>query len=181
MADLFSFRVCFEGDLSDAERVVDVLYGAGCDDATVSVERDGSVGCADFDREASDAFTAVVSAVEQIQAAGFRVSLVGEDPVTATDIAERAGRSQQTVSAWINAARGPGGFPPARIDRHWGSVYSWAEVTDWLARNELGDLDPVAVQVAAACATVSALLDARARLQALPTPAAQRARRLLTS
>lgn len=66
MANLYSFRVTFRGDLSDSERVADVLYGAGCDDATVSVERDSSEGYAEFDREAADALTAVMSAVEQI-------------------------------------------------------------------------------------------------------------------
>jgi hypothetical protein len=181
MTDLSSFRVTFEGDLGDAERVADVLYGARCDDATVSVERDGSAGYADFDREGGDALTAVVSAVEQIEAAGFHVTSVGEDLVSVADIAERTGRSQQTVSAWITRVRGPGGFPGSMIDRHWGAVYSWAEVTEWLARHRLADLDPPAVQVAAACATVSALLDARAKLRALPTSSARRARRLLAA
>jgi hypothetical protein len=181
VADLYSFRVTFRGDLGDPEQVADVLYGCGCDDATVSLERDGSAGYADFDREAIDALTAVVTAVEQIEAAGLHVVSVGDDLVSVADIAERAGRSQQAVSAWINQVRGPGGFPPARTDRHWGAVYSWAEVADWLARHGLVDLDPTAAEVATACATVSAVLDARAKLRALPTPAASRARRLLAA
>lgn len=181
MTDLYSFRITFSGDLGDPEQVVDTLYGAGCDDAAVSIERDGSAGYAHFDREAGDALTAVVSAVEQVEAAGFPVTSVGEDLVTAADIAERTGRSQQTVSAWITKVRGPGGFPASRIDRHWGAVYSWAEVSQWLAQHRLADIDPPAVQVAAACATVSALLDARERLRALPSPAARRVRRLLAA
>jgi len=181
MTDTYSFRVAFTGDLADAERVTDVLYGAGCDDATVSIERDGSAGYADFDREADDALTGVVLAVEQIEAAGLTVTSVGEDLVSVTDIAERTGRSQQTVSAWITKVRGPGGFPASQIDRHWGAVYSWAEISEWLAHHRLADLDPTAVEVAAACATTSALLDARAKLRALPTRTARRARRLLAA
>ncbi len=119
MTGVFSFRVTFRGDLSDPEKVADVLYGAGCDDATVSVERDGSAGYADFDREATDALSAVVSAVEQIEKAGFVATSVGEDLVTVADIAERAGRSQQAVSAWVTGARGPGGFPASRVHRQW--------------------------------------------------------------
>jgi hypothetical protein len=69
MANLYTLR----GDLGDAEQVADVLYGSGCDDATISVERDGSAGYADFDRETGDALTAVVSAVEQIEAASFQL------------------------------------------------------------------------------------------------------------
>src|SRR5690606_12319161 len=129
VTEVYSFRVTFRGDLADPEHVADTLYGAGCDDATVSVERDGSAGYADFDREATDPLSAIVSAVEQIEQAGFVATSVGEDLVTVADITERTGRSQQTGSAWITGARGPGGFPPSRIDRNWGAVYSWAEVT----------------------------------------------------
>lgn len=158
-----------------------LLYGAGCEDATVSVERDGSAAYADVDREATDALSALVSAVERIEAAGCTVTSVGEDLVSVADIGERTGRRQQTVSAWITKVRGPGGFPAPRVHRHWDAVYSWAEVTEWLVRHRLADLDQAAVQVAAACATVSALLDARAKLRALPTSAARRARRLLAA
>ena|SRR5690554_5951025 len=101
VTEVYGFRVTFHGDLSDPEQVMDILYGAGCDDATVSVERDGSAGYADFDREATDGLSAVVSAVEQIEKAGFVAMSVGEDLVTVADIAERTGRSQQTVSASI--------------------------------------------------------------------------------
>lgn len=181
MTDLYSFRITFRGDLGDPEEVVDALYGSGCDDATVSVERDGSAGYADFDRDADDALTAVVTAVEQIEATGLHIDSVGDDLVSVADIAERTGRSQQTVSAWITKVRGPGGFPASCIDRHWGAVYSWAEVTQWLARHRLVGLDPAAVEAAAACAAVSALLDARAKLRALPAPAVRRARRLLAA
>src|SRR5690554_5488812 len=100
MAEISSFRVTFRGDPNDVERVADALYGVR-DDATVSVERDGSAGYADFDREATDGLSAVVSAVEQIEKAGFVAMSVGEDLVTVADIAERTGRSQQTVSASI--------------------------------------------------------------------------------
>lgn len=181
MEEVYSFRVTFQGDLGDDERVVDTLYGSGCDDATVSVERDGSSGYADFDREAGDALGAVMSAVEQIEAAGFEVASVGDDLVSVADIAERTGRSQQAVSSWINQDRGPGGFPAARTDRHWGAVYSWAEVAEWLAGHKIGDLDPAVARVAAACAAVEAVLDARTQLRALPTAAARRARRLMAA
>jgi hypothetical protein len=177
----YSFRVTFEGDLRDPEQVADSIYGAGCDDATVSVERDGSCGYADFDREASDALSAVISAVEQIESVGFQVTSVGEDLVTVADIAERTGRSQQAVSAWINEHRGPGGFPAARTQRHWGAVYSWAEVTQWLARHRLGKLDLTVADAASACAAVDSVLDARIHLRKLPTAAARRARRLLAA
>lgn len=181
MTSVYNFRVTFRGELGDPEQVADLLYGSGCADATVSVERDGSAGYADFDREGDDALTAVVTAVERIETAGYLVDSVGEDLVSVADIAERTGRSQQTVSAWVNMVRGPGGFPAARTDRHWGALYSWTEITDWLARHDLADLDPIAAEVAAACATVSAVLDARAKLRAMPKPAARRARRLLAA
>lgn len=181
MMDLYSFRVSFLGELSDPEQVADVLYGSGCDDASISMERDGSIAYADFDRESDDAFTAVMSAIEQIESAGFQVQAVGDDLVTVADIAARAGRSQQTISAWINQVRGPGGFPAPYIDRHWGAVYSWGEVATWLAAHQLGDADPATAHLATVCATVNAVLQARSRLRSLPGPAAHRARRLLAA
>src|SRR5690606_18192238 len=122
-----------------------------------------------------------MSAIEQIESAGFQVQAVGDDLVTVADIAARAGRSQQTISAWINQVRGPGGFPAPYIDRHWGAVYSWGEVATWLAAHQLGDADPATAHLATVCATVNAVLQARTRLRSLPGPAAHRARRLLAA
>jgi len=61
------------------------------------------------------------------------------DPwVTATDIAERAGRSRQSVQQLISGARGPGGFPAAvsgvsRRVRLW----RWSEALGWLCAHGL--------------------------------------------
>lgn len=58
---------------------------------------------------------------------------------------------------------------------------SWAEVTKWLVKNDLGALEPAAAEIAAACAAVAAVINARAQLRSLPTAAARRARRLLAA
>jgi hypothetical protein len=55
----------------------DSLFVAGCDDGT-PVSRNG-VAWIHFDREAASLEEAIVSAIAQVQAAGFRVSKVEMD------------------------------------------------------------------------------------------------------
>jgi hypothetical protein len=93
-----------------------------------------------------------------------------EDLVTVEDIAAKTGRSGQAVGHWVTGERGPGGFPPPVIHR--GSrvkLYSWAQVSRWLADNRLGDVDQVAAETAVAAAEIDALLRARQILREAPT------------
>src|SRR3954471_23419254 len=94
------------------DEVVNGLAQAGCDDAAFA--RQGGIDIADFDREADSFTSAVISAVMQIERAlpeARVVQLLTDDWVTAADVAERSGRTRQSVSQHASAARGAGAFP----------------------------------------------------------------------
>ncbi len=121
-----------------------------------------------FSREADDAVQALVSAVEDVEAAGLRVTGVTEDRVMADEIAQRAKVTSASVRYWMSGERGPGGFPDPVVRRPRASLYSWAEVSGRLAAARLGQIDHLAAQTARACALVGAALTVRDGLRELP-------------
>jgi hypothetical protein len=162
------FDVEVAGPVTDAhiEALGEVLTEAGGIDATVQAgERGGTVM---FTREAEDAIQAVVTAVQHVVAAGIQVVGVTEDLVMADDIAERAQVTSAAVRYWITSERGPGGFPEPRVRRQRASLYSWAEVSAWLEKAKLGEVDHAAAQTARACALVNAALTLRDGMRELP-------------
>jgi hypothetical protein len=140
----WTFRLTLAGiTLNDEE--LGALFEAGCDDATFSLERDGTV-LGFFDREAETQEDAVLSAIHDLESAeiGARVLRVSQDDdwLTGSEIAKRVGRTRQSIGLLVRGDRGPGGFPDA-VARH-GSpnpLWSWAEVEAWFERYE-----PAAVQ-----------------------------------
>ncbi len=62
------FTLIVEGPDLQAERVIDALFQAGCDDATVG--RTDGVQYIEFDREAKSFSKAVFSAVQDIEKVG---------------------------------------------------------------------------------------------------------------
>ena len=135
----WAFRLTLAG-IALTNEELDALFEAGCDDATFSLERDGT-GLGFFDREAKTQEDAVLSAIHDVENAdiGARVLRVTEDDdwLTASEIAKRAGRTRQSIGLLIRGDRGPGGFPTPVI-RH-GSpnpLWSWAEVEAWFGRYE---------------------------------------------
>ncbi|MER6825909.1 hypothetical protein ABT352_07965 [Streptosporangium sp. NPDC000563] len=76
---IYSFDLHFTAPSGEA--VIDALYEAGWDDATVSFDPvAGGPGVATFDREASGAVEAIASAIAQGRSAGIEVSEVSEIP-----------------------------------------------------------------------------------------------------
>ncbi len=128
-----AFTLVIAGDLESAE-TVDALFEAGCDDATFGTV--DHVGYGDFVRESPTLGEAVRSAIEQVESVPGLTALRVEpdDWVTMNEIAERMGRSRESVRLLIKGARGPGGFPPpvshlkarSRLWR-WSEVAAWAE------------------------------------------------------
>lgn len=115
--------------LSDAQ--IDALYQA-VPDTTVS-ERDqrAYVG---VDREASDFAGAVVSAIEDVERALPGVSVLAvepEDLVSQADIAQRRGRSRESISQLVNGERGPGNFPRPRYSVNGRGLWRWREIEAW--------------------------------------------------
>lgn len=134
----YNFTLFFDGlDLEDDE-ALDKLFEAGCDDATFGM-RDGAP-FAEFDREAATFSEAVISAIREAETAldAIRVTRVEpDDLVPASVIAQRTGRTRQSVQQLISGKRGPGNFPapaawPDKRHRlwHWGAVAAWFAEAD---------------------------------------------------
>ena len=136
----WEFTLIVDGpDIQGNNDLLDALFEAGCDDALVG--RTNCVQYLAFTREAACLEDAVLSAVADIE----RVSplqvtrLIDSDLVSMSEIAERSGRTRESVRLLVNGERGPGGFPISATDpRRPHRVWRWSEVETWL-RTVLGD------------------------------------------
>jgi hypothetical protein len=130
----WSFRLIISGiELTDDD--LNAFYEAGCDDATFSHERDGSVQAL-FDREADAAETAILSAIVDVEGAGIGARTVrvwtDDDWLTASEIAQRVGRTRQSIAQLVRGVRGPSGFPmPVARQGSPNPLWSWNEVAAW--------------------------------------------------
>lgn len=127
------FVFIVDRDITDEE--VDTLFGGDCDDAMPETGN-GRTQLA-FAREAEHLSAAIVSALNDVERIGLRVSgIESEDWISLKEIAERTGRSHESVRLLAKGARGPGGFPaPLSSTAATWTFYSWAQVADWFARN----------------------------------------------
>lgn len=134
----YQFTLVTAGDLDD-EAIVDALFEAGCDDATLG-SVDG-VGYADFVRAGDSFGEAVRSAIQQVESVpGLKVIRVEpDDLVTMSEIAERMGRTRESVRLLIRGTRGPGGFPaPVSHLKSRSRFWRWSDVAAWASRTDLG-------------------------------------------
>ncbi|MHA7987810.1 hypothetical protein ACX9R5_18610 [Rathayibacter sp. CAU 1779] len=115
----------------DDESDYDALFETGFDDSSPANE--SGRGVIHIDREAGSLVEAILSAVVGARAAGFDVvGIEDDDLVTLKGIAERVGRTYESIRLYATGKRGPGGFPaPMTADGY--ALYSWAAVSDWLS------------------------------------------------
>jgi hypothetical protein len=87
-------------------------------------------------REAPSLVDAIVQAVHEVESLGhLGLRVVGihcEDLASLRDIAQRVGRTYESVRLLAVGKRGPGGFPAPLSTGQW-ALYSWAEVSAWFA------------------------------------------------
>ena len=125
----------------------DALFEAGCDDATLSVQK--GVLIAEFHRDAVSFSSAVASACTAIMAAGLRVERVEPDHlVSLSEIADRGGLSRQAIHLYAKGDRGHGfPHPVAKVtSKH--PLWDWCEVADWLfQKNFLAMQDVVQARI----------------------------------
>jgi hypothetical protein len=117
----------------------DAVYDAGCGDAALG-QRAGVVYL-EFDREARFFVDAVLSAIRDVHSAPeIHVSHVEPDElVTASEIADRTGRTRESVRLLVEGARGPGGFPPpvSGTRKRRARLWRWSQVAEWLETHGL--------------------------------------------
>ena len=161
-----TFTLIVDGPDVTEPPVADALFAAGCGDALLG--RRDRVQFVDFDREAPELVQAIVSAIEQVESVeGMRVLRVEpEDLVSASVIAERTGRSRESVRLLAEGKRGPGGFPApiAWIDART-RLWHWSDVANWFAEKLDQRVDDLAD--ARLVAAVNAGLETRNRLDEL--------------
>lgn len=108
----------------------DKLFEAGLDDTSPEVGRGRCV--LDVTRESNSLIDAIVSVADDVKKAGFRVvGMEEEDLVPLKTIATRLSRTYESIRLIARGKRGPGGFPSPLSDHNW-SLYSWAEVSQWM-------------------------------------------------
>jgi hypothetical protein len=129
----YSFTLVLDGPNPNEDANLDRLFEAGCDDATFGA-RDG-VYIADFDRDAPSFHEALTSAIHAVQAAvpGLRVIRIEpEELVSASEIANRVGRSRESVRLLFEGRRGDGTFPrPVTWLQDNTRLWRWTEVCGW--------------------------------------------------
>lgn len=164
----FNFTLIFEGLDELNEEVVNALYDAGCDDALFGERHATPFG--EFDREAADFSSAVLSAIRAVENAVPTLRVVRVEPddlVTLTVIAGRTQRTRESIRLLASGKRGPGGFPEplAWIDAN-SRVWQWSNVAIWFKQHMDEDvkLDAGAPQFIAA---LNGSLEARRQISSL--------------
>ncbi|MDE2977516.1 MAG: hypothetical protein OXU63_08340 [Acidobacteriota bacterium] len=119
------FTLIVEGPDLQSEPLIDELFEAGCDDATIG--RCDGVQYVDFDREATDLGAAVLSAVRDLQRfEGVHVTdIIDVEPAPT---AETAPLSQTASVALFATAQKPSGLTD--VATSWANVYAAWRRTD---------------------------------------------------
>ncbi|MCB9759953.1 MAG: DNA-binding protein [Alphaproteobacteria bacterium] len=154
---IFNFTLVLGGVTELTEDLETAVYGGGIDDALLGISADGQ-GFLEFDREAASLQDAVLSAIRDVWRAGIAVTrLTPEDVVTATEIAERTGRSRQSINQLATGERGPGGFPAPVGETGRTRIWRWSEVVAWF--HEAGVDPSLDLERARLIRVVNALLE----------------------
>jgi hypothetical protein len=164
------------GSVALTDEVLDALFTAIDDVVPSSI--DGMVKIT-APVAADDDQSAALQLVDQIQRAipGARALRLDQDLVSISDIAERTGRTRESVRLLADGKRGPGGFPaPVGSVGDAIRVWPWAAVADWFRISLNEDLGERGVAPESA-----ALVDACLAGHIAPTWRASRASRAATS
>ena len=114
----------------------------------------------------ADAALRAIKLIEEVP--GLRVVRVEPDQlVWASEIAERIGRTRQSIDQLVKAQRGPGGFPPPVSGNVRNPLWRWAEVEAWFAAYEHREVD---TERPAVIGAINGALEARRNLHAQPNP-----------
>ena len=145
---------------------LDALFEAGCDDALFG-EVDGT-HYVEFTREAPTLSAALASAIADVRSvADLRVLRVEpDDMVTLSEIAERLGRTRESVRLLAAGDRGTGDFPtPISHARERNRLWRWTAVLAWASAH--GQAEDADIEGARVVAAVNAALELNARLPEL--------------
>lgn len=133
MIQTYEFALVIDRELTDdelEELTADALDNAGL----ICFESEAGAVLARVRREAASLADAIIQAVHDIESLGrLGLQVVGvhsNDAVSLRDIADRTGRTYESVRLLAAGHRGPGGFPAPLSTGQW-ALYSWAEASAW--------------------------------------------------
>jgi len=109
------------------------LFAAGCDDATISLQR--GLAILDFERDAKSFGHALKSAMDDVARAGVECLRIEPDSlVSISDIAARAGFTRAAASNYAKGARGKAFPSPVMRVTSESPLWDWVDVARWLFR-----------------------------------------------
>ena len=135
------FTLVIEAPAGMTGQLEDGLFKAGCDDALLSFR--GGIAYLDFERQAENLESAVVSAIRQVEQGELNLKVKRVEPsdlVTSAEIARRRNQSRQSIQQLISGSRGEADFPlPVAGVTAKTMLWSWQEVSRWFM--DKGKLD----------------------------------------
>jgi len=143
----------------DHEQLVERLGEAGCDDATIGVGQPGRIALA-FTRDSADAWSAIVSALQNVKQAipSARLVEAAPDLVGLTDVAEVAGMSRQNLRKLMLTHVAD--FP-APVHEGNPSVWHLADMLAWLNERGSYQIDADLLEIAKWAKQVNLVKEAR--------------------
>jgi len=160
--ETYSFTLILAGFEGGEAALTKNLQEAGCDDAVLGSLN--GVLFLEFDREAVSMMGAILSAIHDVEGMDEALKVIRVAPdelVTAAEIADRTGRSRESIRLLAAGERGPGGFPPTmRGTTSRNRIWRWSEVATWMAAYD-GQVDSDTVRQAHTIAAINGVLDVR--------------------
>ncbi|WP_147262729.1 hypothetical protein [Roseiarcus fermentans] len=130
----FEFTIVASSPGSDIADLSERLFEAGCDDATVSLQKGAAI--IEFDRESRSFYHALKSALRDVESTGAMVLYIApEHLVSLSDIASRIGITRAAVSNYAIGKRDSGDFPipVVRVTTDT-PLWDWVDVARWFFR-----------------------------------------------
>tara|TARA_R110002167_G_scaffold57840_8_gene163920 strand:- start:148089 stop:148643 length:555 start_codon:yes stop_codon:yes gene_type:complete len=139
----FSFSLVLGGVNTNTPNLEDALFEAGCDDALVCFY--GNTVYLEFDRDADNFNSAILSAIKAIEAAGIGAKVISVDAgdyVGISDISALSNITKQSIALLKDGKRGAGNFPsPVQRLTSQQPLWRWGDVANWLAANNKIDTE----------------------------------------
>jgi hypothetical protein len=131
---LITFTLRFLAPSWNLEDLSMRLYAQIDDASLMGPDEDGSF-LLEFDRRAPSLPDALATALDELSKSlpkAIVLRLEEQDLATMPQIAERAGRTPESIRLLVGGKRGPGGFPPAAGSLHGRTkVWRWTDVATW--------------------------------------------------
>ena len=130
--ETYVFRIRIADTLDD--EAADRLYEGF--DEEIAIEEGSRGNFVGFERQAETFLDAVLDAIDELHDLGFEPVAVEDELVSMSDIAEKVGRSRQSVSMLVSGQRGVGDFPPPVAGNVRSPLWHWADVAGWFESHE---------------------------------------------